>query len=235
MIRVRWFPAALVVAPSLFTVATADTAAAARARRACKVEWRNDRHVGPHVSTACLPAVAADRSRVAVVTVRDAAFTIDVLAVDRAGRPVQTFEAPDTFDEPGVRGARRHAPRALARGRFRPLTEVALGNTADSRAFWIQWRGLDFRYGDNTFEVRRDGAVVGRSRRHEPRPDYDLGPDETKHPMISGIYVADEQTFVLLRIEYMGENGFFLPDADWEVVRLDRPAARRVPASAGVK
>jgi hypothetical protein len=222
MIGPRWFPAALVVAPALFGVATAGTPATGRARRACKVEWRNDRHIGRHVSTACLPAIAADGSRVAVLTVRDAEFTIDLLAVDRPGKPVETFEAPDTFDELGVRGALRDANRALARGGFHPLSEIALGKADDPWAFRIEGRGLDIRYSDSTLDVRRDGAVVGRSRRHEPRHDRE---DETEHPMISRIYVADDRAFVLLMIEYMGESGFFLPDADWEVVQLGRPAA----------
>jgi hypothetical protein len=220
MIWLRGFFAALMVAPALVG---GVAAAPPEAARPCTVQWRNDRHIGRHVSTACLPAVSADRSRVAVLTVRDAEFTIDVLAVDRPGKPVETFEAPDVFDQEGVRSALRDANRALARGRFRRLPEIDLGKEGDPWTFRIEARGLDIRYGDNTLEVRRDGAVVGRSRRHEPRHDRD--PGESEHPMISGIYVADDRAFVLIKIEYMGENGFFLPDADWEVVRLDRPAA----------
>jgi hypothetical protein len=57
------------------------------------VEWRKDRHVGPHARR--LPARHRGRPvAVAVLTVRDAEFTIDFLAVDRAGPPVETFEAP---------------------------------------------------------------------------------------------------------------------------------------------
>ena len=215
----------LVAAPALVGVAVAGGPAAGRTGRACTVAWRND-HLGRHVATACLPAVAADGSRVAVLTVRDAELTIDLLAVDRTGAPVETFEAPDPYDEPRVRSALRAANRALARGGFRPLSEMALGNV-DPRAFRIEGRGLDVHYSDSTLEVLRDGAVVGRSRRHEPRHDRD--PGETQHPMISHIYVADDRAFVLLEIEYLGEDGFFLADPDWEVVPLDRSGAAHAP------
>jgi hypothetical protein len=216
----------LVVTPALIGIAAAGTPVAAKVRRGCTVAWRNDRHFGWHVSTACLPAIAADRSRVAVLTVRDAEFTIDLRSVDRAGPPVSTFEAPDTADESSVRSALRDANRALARGGFRPLAAMSLGN-ADPRVFRIEGLGLDIRYSDGTLEVRRDGALVGRSQRHELRHDRD--PDESESPMIGGIYVADDRAFVLLKIEYMSEAGVFSPDADWEVVRLQLPAAVHAP------
>jgi len=219
--RPRHLVAVLGVVLALASVARAGTPAAEKTRRACTVEWRKD-HSGRHVSTTCLPAISADRSRVAVLTVRDAEFTIDLLAVDRAGPPVQTFEAPDTADESSVRSALRDANRALTRGGFRPLSQMALGN-ADPRAFLIEGRGLEVRYSDSTLEVRREGAVVGRSRRHEPRHDGD--PKETEYSMIGGVYVADDRSFVLLKIEYRGEDGFFSPDAAWEVIRLEQPAA----------
>jgi hypothetical protein len=194
-------------------VASAAPAPAAPAAPACRIAWRASGARAHDLDDDCLPAVSADGRRVAVARIESGSFTILVLSVGGKGRVLRSFHAADVGDLPAVNAAVRAVNAVLARDGYRRLPQLALPGTGASRPR----RGrLELGLDGGRLAIACGPQAVGRSRRLGSVRDEPLG---LHRELLTALFLADAASFVLMKVEPVDRDGFYLPGGvEWLVV-----------------